>query len=521
MSTRRSKTVRVLSAAFLFVLCGYAGSRAAEPAKDGAVAESAAPGVAALGAKSSWRCHFTWGTQPVRRESGELTHANMSMLFEGVKDAATGKITKHQVRTCPPLHTPLPPANWNAVEFDDSSWQRRAVPLCSGDPRSEAGKYRNIPLIGLRGKLMADDPAKVGDLRLDLRYRGGVVVFFNGQEIGRANIPKGNVDSLTPAEDYASEAFLDADGKPIKHGGDIYKRYEKQRTREMTVAIPVSRVRKGVNVLALEVHGAPLPESVLNKHVKSDGSAPRMDDLEKYYYWSLGGVDDIRLTSPGGAGFQDGSIRPKGIQVWNHPITEWVSVADFGDPGEKIAPVRIVSPRNGAFSGQVVIGSTEPIKGLKATASDLAGEGGAAIPASAVEVRWGVPDGYRGGGSGGTPYFDGLAESPPAEASLFKASGASVQPAWITVHTPADAKPGEYRGKVTLSMSGAAAVDVPLNVRVIDWNLPDPRDFTTIIDAVQSPESVAMWYDVPMWSRKHWQLLDKSFKVLGQAGCKA
>ncbi|MFH1024949.1 MAG: hypothetical protein V1809_16335, partial [Planctomycetota bacterium] len=454
----RVKTVLALVAAFLPVAWGCA-AEAAEPAKDGAAAESAAPGVAALGARSSWRCHFTWGTQPVRRESGELVHANMSVLFEGVKDPSTGKVTRHQLRVSRKFHTPLPPADWNAVEFDNSSWPRRTVPVCAGRPREDGGRYRNIPLICLRGKFVADDPAKVGDLRISVSYRGGVVVCFNGREIKRANLPDGTLDPLTPAEDYPMEVFLNPAGEPIRHSNNdkYYKengdRVRKQRVREMTAVIPVSLVRKGVNVLALEVHGAPLPESVLNKHVKSDGSAPRMDDLETYYYWSLGGVDDIRLTSAGGAGFQDGSIRPKGIQVWNHPITEWVPVTDFGGPGEKLAAVRIVSPRNGAFSGQVVIGSTEPLKGLKATASDLAGEGGAAIPASAVEVRWGVPDGYRGGGSGGTPYFDGLAESPPAETPVFKASGAAVQPAWITVHTPADAKPGEYRGKVTLAMS--------------------------------------------------------------------
>jgi hypothetical protein len=38
--------------------------------------------------------------------------------------------------------------------------------------------------------------------------------------------------------------------------------------------------------------------------------------------------------------------------------------------------------------------------------------------------------------------------------------------------------------------------------------------------AIESPESVAMKYDVPFWSDAHWKHLDKAFELLGQTGVK-
>ncbi len=505
--------VLTLSVVLIVMACGYA---------EHAAAQSEAAGVRVIGAKTSWRCHFTWGTQSFRRVSGELVNVDMSVLLSPVKDSSTGKTKGWELRVSKPFHTPLPSEDRHAVEFDDSSWQRFTMPICCGDPRDK-GEYRNIQLMCLRGKFLVDDPAKVGDLRLNFRYRGGAVVFFNGREIARGHMSKGKLVPLTPAEDYDTKAFpfKNEKGRLVRHRGDVWVGLEKYRLRELSVAIPASLVKKGVNVLSLDVHSAPFPESYLKKHLDKHGKRSDkslIKSLEKYHYWSLSGVESLQVTSKSKAGIADASVRPKGIQVWNHPVTEWVTGGDVGDACEKLAPVRIVSPLGGAFSGQVILSSAKSIKGLQAKASDLSGPDGAVISASSVEVRWGVPDGYRSKRSQASPHFDGLAETPPAETLVFKKSGASVQPVWITVNTPSDAAPGDYRGKVTLTMEGAPAIDVPLNVRVIDWKLPE-RPFTTIVDVVQSPDSVAMWYKVPMWSRKHWRLLKKSFKNLGRAGC--
>ena len=83
-----------------------------------------------------------------------------------------------------------------------------------------------------------------------------------------------------------------------------------------------------------------------------------------------------------------------------------------------------------------------------------------------------------------------------------------------------DAAPGEYRGELSVSAAGGAAARVPVELRVADWALPEPRDFRTFVSLYQSPETVAMQYGVELWSEPHWKLLERSWELLGRAGNK-
>jgi hypothetical protein len=89
---------------------------------------------------------------------------------------------------------------------------------------------------------------------------------------------------------------------------------------------------------------------------------------------------------------------------------------------------------------------------------------------------------------------------------------------WVTVQVPAEAKPGEYEGSLTITTEGAKPVVVPVKLRVHDFRLPDPSAYTTCVDFVQSPETVAMQYDAPLWSEKHFELMGKSLELLRRAG---
>lgn len=62
------------------------------------------------------------------------------------------------------------------------------------------------------------------------------------------------------------------------------------------------------------------------------------------------------------------------------------------------------------------------------------------------------------------------------------------------------------------------AVPVPVAVTVHDWTLPEPRDDRTFMDLIQSPETVALRYQVPLWSEAHWRLLEPSLRLLGEIG---
>jgi len=206
-----------------------------------------------------------------------------------------------------------------------------------------------------------------------------------------------------------------------------------------------------------------------------------------------------------------GPAAAESLTASNQSLLVPVNPATFKVPAGSIGPMRLTAARNGSFAGQVVVTSTAPIKGLKASASDLRGPG--TIPAAAVTVRYALPDGAarKRGARFGT--FDSLEMSPPDEVPVYGCKLA-VQPLWVTAAVPADAAPGDYTGRLTVTAAGGASVAVPVTLTVIDWTLPDPNTFAGHMDIVQSPESVARAYNVEMWSDEHLAILDKTFTIL-------
>jgi hypothetical protein len=89
---------------------------------------------------------------------------------------------------------------------------------------------------------------------------------------------------------------------------------------------------------------------------------------------------------------------------------------------------------------------------------------------------------------------------------------------WLSVKIPADAKAGTYKGSVTVAAQGMEAVRVPFEAEVIDWRLPDSKDFRTFVACEENPYAVAKQYGVALWSREHFRLLEASFRELGRVG---
>lgn len=203
-----------------------------------------------------------------------------------------------------------------------------------------------------------------------------------------------------------------------------------------------------------------------------------------------------------------------------------------------IQPIRIAGARNGTFSGKVVLRSPGPgpIRGLKASVGDLVESGGKnRIAGSAVQVRWadwalsavswtGGPNPRR------IVRFDRLLETFPPEISPAspyvgerQVGPLAMAPIWVTVRVPADAAGGTYKGTLTLNGQGAApfSFSVPVELQVSDWRLPDVKDFIVRTHLYQSPDSVARYYQVPLWSDRHWELLGRSLEALAQLGNRA
>jgi glycosyl hydrolase family 123 len=215
-----------------------------------------------------------------------------------------------------------------------------------------------------------------------------------------------------------------------------------------------------------------------------------------------------------------------------------VLVPDFNtdavSPEATPGAARIVAARGGTFSAKVLVTNAEAIRNLSAEVSALA-SGDRRLPASAARVRYALPWGthmmpWKRGNElryGPRPGFLGLlVEKPPAEfpATRIKPRRGPekvyppVVPVWVTVTVPAETAPGTYTGRLTLKATGHAPTVVPLEVTVVNWTVPKPADWRTWVEVLQSPETLAMEYDVPLWSEAHWKLVARSLRNLRDLG---
>ncbi|MCC5849213.1 MAG: hypothetical protein JJU29_14090 [Verrucomicrobia bacterium] len=152
--------------------------------------------------------------------------------------------------------------------------------------------------------------------------------------------------------------------------------------------------------------------------------------------------------------------------------------------------VRLVTPRNSGATAPVVLpGMTRPVQ---ARISDLRHEqGGPNFPSALIELRYG---------------WDGLA--PDAEAHD------EGQVVWVTVNVPPNAPPGRYAGQLTLTPGGT----VPVLLEIGTWVAPSPNDFGGWMSLLNSPASVARYYEVEKWSDEHFERLVPTLREMGRVG---
>jgi glycosyl hydrolase family 123 len=457
--------------------------------------------VTILGPGSVWRSHATWAT-PVIRAGGEVKTESGNKWWGSLR-----------------VQSPEPPAAWPTPGFADRDWPRLYGPraLTSRDAPTRwlrhvygvwggASAAPALARICLRARFRVADPAAAKPLRLSMAYRGGVVVYVNGVEVARQHLSAGKLAADALADDYPPKAFESAPGKPISSHHSSVKKYAenlKLRVRRLQTVIAPKRLRLGVNVIAVEIRRSAFYGNAL----RTAGYRVRN------HPWTPCGLVGFELRSAGGVEPNVG--RPKGVQVWPASTLTRLGTGHYADPLDTEREVRIVAARNGTFTGKVVVSSGSALKGVRAEMGALT-SGGKRLPASAVSVLYGRYDGPKPT-PWGPGWLDGLHPTPPASVPVAPKSGA-VLPIWIKVRVPSDAT-GVYTGKMTVH-AGQQTVEVPVRLTVIDWTLPDTKDFTTHIGAVQSPESVAMKYKVPLWSPKHWKLLESSFRLLGEVGNK-
>ncbi len=427
-----------------------------------------------------------------------------------------------------------PAKDWNSPDFDDSAWLRGPVTMSCKTPFVSRSLFR--------GKFNVADPLRIKNIMLNITYRGGVIVYLNGEEVKRAQLPAGANPPL--AEAYPAEAFLDTKGillaeegsfvmsggkmiRAPKPSGENLARLKMQDRALADLELPGKLLKKGLNVLAVEIVRAPYNKIVDEKKTKS-GGGPGGDEFVYDLQWNTCELREIRLATALQERIEAGGSRPQGFRVWNGSILRGDYTTDFGDPCEVLQPLLLSGAKNGIYSGKVVAGSNKPIRGLKASITELKGPAGA-IPVTALRVRYGTEGNAEYGITQETFDAQGnkalkpglciLSEIPPKETELKSGEKeGAVVPVWVTVNIPSGAAAGSYEGTLTIKADSEKPVPVQVKLEVVDWKLPDPDDYKTWIELIQSPDTLQLEYGVEPWSDKHFDLIARSMRLIRETG---
>ena len=470
------------------------------------LASATAPALDIINSKTYVRAHLGWRTPVI-------------MTSEGKVEPAKHRVSRKTYAPRPMIGSPAPSPDWRKPEFDDFFWARSQGPV-------QVVRYLRGGLdpaqwdrICTRARFHVADPSAVKGLKAVVRYVGGAVVYVNGVELTRAHLSQGTPGDDAVAEAYDASYYVGSDGVEFNLGNKEHKDAIARRVRSLEKAIPASMLRKGVNVIAVEVRRAPVNEVYLKAKKTTAGYRGT------YGVWAHGRLAGLTVSADAGATPNCG--RPPGLQVWApHPM-ETVSLWDWGDACETPA-VRMIGARNGTFSGRIMVSSTETLSGLTVSVSELVSKEGGKISSSAVAVRWAQPYETLHSWMGDIRRFEILDDTLPAEVKPRpmprprrsgtppSATPAAVVPVWLTVRVPADARPGRYEGSAVVGLAGKPPVSVPVRIDVGRWTIPDPRDWQSHNNLYHSHDTTAMIYGVDLWSDKHFALMEKSL-VLGKA----
>lgn len=186
----------------------------------------------------------------------EKYHANFSLAAAGetlTLSRATGIGSVSLVNASTP--TPVPPATvavwkykddgsdqgsaWRKPDFDDSAWSSGRAKLGYGDPGEgttvsygPAGSNKYITTY-FRHHFTIDNPEAYHALTIRLLVDDGCVIYLNGAEVARRNMPEGDVN-------YKTLAWTAVGGA--------------EESRFFNYSIASSVLASGDNVLAVEVH---------------------------------------------------------------------------------------------------------------------------------------------------------------------------------------------------------------------------------------------------------------------------
>lgn len=188
---------------------------------------------------------------------------------------------------------PAPDAGWNTLTFDDRAWPAGPAELGAGDG-DEATLWVNRPVNYVRRDVVLASDAVVGLATFSVRRDDGVVVYVNGTEVLRSNLPTGPVNHTTAA---------------------VTSIFGMLESEVLTFTVDPNLFVAGRNVIAASVH---------NATGSTDSSFAAALDLR---VGTTGVVDTEAPTAP--ANLQGTAVSPTEVSLAWEPATDNVGVVGY------------------------------------------------------------------------------------------------------------------------------------------------------------------------------------------------
>ena len=236
------------------------------------------------------------GYWPWRSFTTEGHHANFSLSSTGETVVLTRVSGLSEASLIEPGTPPPPPpeaaavwkyldygsdqgTQWRAQSFDDTRWASGTGQLGYGDgdettildggPESSNRRITSY----FRHTFSVADPSLMHNLSLRLMVDDGAVIYLNGQEIARQNMPAGDITHLTRA--------------PIAIGGAAESAFT-------TITLPATALQSGPNTLAVEVHQSAVTSSDISFDLSLQGTSFTSATIADQYQYGRQ-IDDVSL----------------------------------------------------------------------------------------------------------------------------------------------------------------------------------------------------------------------------------
>ena len=149
----------------------------------------------------------------------------------------------------------------------------------------------------------------------------------------------------------------------------------------------------------------------------------------------------------------------------------------FAGPGADTIEISAAGGEYESFQA-VIYGVKESLSGMRVEVGGLSGEKGR-IGRENISIN---PVGYVETTvvSKSYPSALGFWPDPLLELNEFEVKAGEVQPVWVTVYVPRETPSGLYHGKIIVSAAGAGTRDVPFQLRVWGFDLPEKRVLKTL-----------------------------------------